>query len=153
MGAATKECAPSRTSASRSNKRLDIVGIDGERAIEEAACLRHIFRDHTLIEPSQTLKIKVHRVGVRGFLRPPHLRCDKLCVQRPRKARYNLVLHVKEVGNGLFEALCPEMITRLGVDKLDVDAHAICAPLHAALERVAHVEVAADLRTSAALPL
>ena len=42
--------AVDRVRAPRSNKRLDIVGIGGKRAIEKAARLRHIVRGITLIE-------------------------------------------------------------------------------------------------------
>src|ERR1700722_9717419 len=69
-------------SGRRSNERVDIVGIGGERAIEKAARLRHIVRGHTPIEPSQTLKIAVHRVGGRSLFRASRLGGDKLGVQR-----------------------------------------------------------------------
>src|SRR5208337_3571842 len=41
----------------RSDERVDIVGIGGQRAIEEAARLREIVGGQTLVVPSQTLKI------------------------------------------------------------------------------------------------
>ena len=43
IGSVTNEvCAVDHVRARRSNKRVDIVGIGGERAIEKAARLRHI---------------------------------------------------------------------------------------------------------------
>ena len=57
-----QKCALDRLRARRSDERVDIVGIDGQRAIEKAVRLRDIVRGPTLIEPSQTLKIEVHRV-------------------------------------------------------------------------------------------
>ena len=146
MGSVTKEIAPSTTSARRrSDERVDIVGIGGERAIEKAARLRNIVRGRTLIEPGQTLKIEVHRVGVRGLFRAPRLGGDELGVQRVRQARDDFVLHVEEIGQRLVEPLGPEMIARFGVDELDVDAHAVSAALNAALEDIADVQLAADL--------
>jgi hypothetical protein len=66
-GSGTKEFTPSMACARRSNERVDIVGIGGERAIEKAARARHsVGGRHTLVEPSQSLKIEVHRVGGRA---------------------------------------------------------------------------------------
>jgi hypothetical protein len=56
----------------------------GQRAVEKAPRLPQIFRGPTLIEPSHTLKIEVHRVGVRGLFRPSRLGADKLGVERAR---------------------------------------------------------------------
>ena len=137
-------CALAHVRACRSNKRLDIVGIGGERAIEKAARLRHILRGYTLIEPSQTLKIKVHRVGGRGLFRASRLGGDELSIQRVRQARDDFVLHVEEIGQGLVEPLGPQMIAGLGVDKLHVDAHAVTAALNAALKDIADVQLAPD---------
>ena len=143
-GSVTKKSAPVRVRDRRSNERLDIAGIGGERAIEEAARLRDIGRGSPLIEPSQALKIEVHRVGVRGLFRASRLGGDELCVQRARQARDDFVLHVKEIGQGLIEPLGPEMIARLGVDELHVDAHAVSAALNAAFEDIADVQLAPD---------
>ena len=146
-------CALARVRARRSNERVDIVGIGGERAIEKAARLRNIVRGQTLIEPSQTLKIEVHRVGVRRLFRASRLGGDELGVQRVRQARDDFVLHVEEIGERLIEPLGPEMIAGFGVDELDVDAHAVSAALNAALEDVADVQLAADLLQIDGLPL
>src|SRR5271163_3588999 len=43
-------------SARRSNERVDIIGIGGERAIEKAARLREIVRAHTPVEPRPNLE-------------------------------------------------------------------------------------------------
>ena len=51
---------------------------------------------------------------------------------------------VEEVGDGLVETLGPKMGTALGVDKLDVDAHAVSAALDAAIEDIADVQLAPD---------
>ena len=79
-----------------------------------------------------------------GF-RVSRLGDGQLSVQRVRQARDDFVLHVEEIGERLVEALGPEMIARLGVDELDIDAHAISAALDAALENIADVQLAADL--------
>ena len=146
MGSATNRIAPSHhVRARRSNERVDIVGIGGERAIEKAARLRNIVRGQTLIEPSQALKIEVHRVGVRGLFRASRLGGDEFGVERARQARDDFVLHVEEIGERLVEPLGPEMIAGFGVDELHVDAHAVSAALNAALEDIADVQLAADL--------
>ena len=146
MGSVTKKFAPStHVRARRSNERVDIVGIGGERAIEKAARLRDIVRGQTLIEPSHTLKIEVHRVGVRGLFRASRLGGDELGVQRARQTRDDFVLHVEEIGERLVEPLGPEMIAGFGVDELHVDAHAVSAALNAALEDIADVQLAPDL--------
>jgi hypothetical protein len=41
-----------RVNRRRSNEHVDIVAVGGERAIEKALRLRHIFRARTLIDPS-----------------------------------------------------------------------------------------------------
>ena len=146
MGSVTKEFTPfDRVRARRSNERVDIVGIGGERAIEKAARLRDVVRGPTLVEPSQTLKIEVHRVGVRGLFRASRLGGDELGVQRARQPRDDFVLHVEEIGERLVEPLGPEMIAGFGVDELHVDAHAVAAALDAAFEHIADVQLAPDL--------
>ena len=57
-----------------------------------------------------TLKIEVHRVGVRGLFRASRLGGDEFGVQRARQARDDFVLHVEEIGQRLVEPLGPEMI-------------------------------------------
>ena len=146
VGSVTKEMyARDHVRARRSDERVDIVGIGGERAIEKAARLRDIVRGPTLVEPSQALKIEVHRVGVRGLFRASRLGGDELGVERARQARDDFVLHVEEIGERLVEPLGPEMIAGFGVDELDVDAHAVSAALDAALEHIADVQLAPDL--------
>ena len=53
-------------------------------------------------------------------------------VQRVGDARGDFILHVEEIGERLVEPLGPEVIACLGVDELDVDAHAIPAALDTA---------------------
>ena len=92
------------------------------------------------IEPSRTLKIKVHRVGVWSLFRASRLGGGELGVQRVREAGDDFVLHVEEIGERLIEPLGPEMIAGFGVDQLDVDAHAGAAALDATFEDVADVQ-------------
>src|SRR5262249_41355293 len=51
----------------------------------------------------------------------------------------------EEIGELLVEPLGPKMIAALGVDELNVHAHAGFAALYAALEDLANVQLAADL--------
>ena len=97
------------------------------------------------MEPSHTLKIEVHRVGVRGLFRASRLGGDEFDVQRARKARDDFVLHVEEISQGLVEPLGPEMIARFGIDQLDIDAYSVSAALNAAFEDIANVQLAPDL--------
>ena len=76
-----KKCAFDYVRARRSNERVDIVGIGGERAIEKAARPRQIVRGPSSIPASQTLKIEVRRVGVRGLFRTSRLGGDEFSVQ------------------------------------------------------------------------
>ena len=137
-------CTFDRVRERRTNERVDIVGISGQRPIEEAARLREMVRDHTFIEPSHPLKIEVHRVGIRGLFGAPRLGSEELAVQGARQARDDFVLHIEEIGQGLVEPFRPEMIPRSGVDELDVDAHATSHSLDAALEHIADVQFPAN---------
>ena len=139
------KCALVQIRARRSDERVDIVGIGGERAIEKAARLRHIVRGPTFVKTSLTLKIEVHRVRVRRSLGASRLCGDELRVQRACQPRHDFVLHVEEIGERLVEPLGPEMIAGFAVDELDIDAHPVPAALDAAFEDVADVQLAADL--------
>jgi hypothetical protein len=98
-------CSLEHVRACRSNERVNIVGIGGERAIEKASRLRDIVGGRTLIEPSQTLKIEVHRVGDWALFRASRLGGDKLGVQRIRQTGDDFVLRVEEIGERLIEPL------------------------------------------------
>ncbi len=65
--------------------------------------------------------------------------------ERIRQSRDDLVLHVEQIGDRLVETLRPEVAAALGVNQLDIDAHALAAALDAALEDIANVELAPDL--------
>ena len=128
----------------RSNERVDIVGIGGERAIEKLARLRNMVRGPAPMEPGQALKKEIHRVGVGRLFGASRLGGGELGVQRVRQTPNDFVLHVEEIGERLVEPLRPKMTAGLGVDELHVDAHAISAALNAALEDIANIQVAAD---------
>jgi hypothetical protein len=89
----------------RSNERVDILGVGRKRALEKAARLRDIVRGHTLIEPSLTLKIEVHRVGGRGLFGATRLGGGELGVERACQPRDDFVLHIEEIGERLVEPL------------------------------------------------
>ena len=145
-GLVTKRSAPSTTSVrADSVSASTLPGSANERAIEIATRSREVVRGLTLVEPSQTLKIEVHRVGVRSLFRAASLGGGELRVERIRQTRDDFVLHVEEIGERLVEPLSPEMIAGFGVDELHVDAHAIAAALNAALDHIADVQFAADL--------
>ena len=85
-----------RLRARRLDERVDIVGIGQQRAVEKAARLGDIVRGQTLIEPSQTLKLEVHRVRGWSLLRPSRLGGYEFGVQLARQPRDDFVLHVEK---------------------------------------------------------
>ena len=93
--------------ARRSNERVDIAGIGGERAIEKAARSRNMVRGQTPLEPSHALKIEVHKVGGRGPFSASSLGGDEFGVQCACPARDDFVLHTEEVAQRLVETLGP----------------------------------------------
>src|SRR4030095_12753804 len=66
-------------------------------------------------------------------------------MQSITQPRYNFVLHVKEVGNGLVETLSPEMVAGFGVYQLYVHPEAGATTLHRAFEYIADVQLASQL--------
>src|ERR1700733_10199642 len=126
-------------------QRVNVAGIEGQGAFEEAVRSGHAFKSDPFVDPSLALKIKVEGVGRRRTLGPSRLDRDQLRVERVGDARNDLVLHLEEIGHRPFEALSPKMVAALRVNELRVDAHAIATPLDAAFERVADVQLAPDL--------
>ena len=117
MGSATKALAPATASAAADP--ISASTLSGSAVSARSKKLRAcatLSRDQTAVEPSQTLKIEVHRVGVRGLFRPSRLGGDELGVQRACQARDDFVLHVEEIGERLVEPLGPEMTAGFGVD-------------------------------------
>ena len=105
-----RHCAVAHVRRSRSNERLDIVGIGGERAIVKAARSPDIDRGEALIEPSQSLRIEVHRVGVRSVCSARRASTAALlnCASSVLASRRDdFVLHVEEIGQRLVKPLGP----------------------------------------------
>ncbi len=153
-GSTTNELTPSIASGVRQrNRRINIVRIDGERTRKKAARLRHVVWGQTLVEPSHALEIKLRGIRGRGPFRAARFSGDELRIQCARKARDDFVLHVEEVSQRLVKSLGPKMIARFRIDKLDIDAHAVCATLDATLEDVADVQFVPIAFTSIDLPL
>ena len=75
----------------------------------------------------------------------PRLRLDQLRAQLAGEPSNNVVLHLEQIGQFLVETLGPEMRAGVAIDQLYVNAHAVAPALHPPLQRVAHVQVAADL--------
>ena len=67
---------------------------------------------------------------------------EKKC---PAPLHRGSVLHVEKVGNGLVEALGPQMRAGFRVDELDVDAQPVARALNAALQYIPHVQLTSDL--------
>ncbi len=66
-------------------------------------------------------------------------------IQRIGEPRYDFVLHIEEVGDGLVEALGPQVIAGFGVDQLHVHPKPVAAALHRTFKHVADVQLAPDL--------
>jgi hypothetical protein len=90
------------------------------------------------------LKIEVHRVGVWGLFRASRFGGCELAFSALARRVTTSYCMSKRSANGLSNRSGPEMITRFGVDELDVDAHAVSAALDAALEDTADVQLAPD---------
>src|SRR6266446_5729140 len=78
-------------------------------------------------------------------LRPPRLSLNELRLERVGEPRYDFVLHVKEVGNGLVKTLRPEVVAGFGVDQLHVHPKAVSRTLHRALEYIPDVQLTSQL--------
>ena len=96
------------------------------------------------MHPRQALKKQVHRIGIGRLFGAARLDGGDLIAQRIRETPDDFVLHIEEIGKRLVETLRPKMAAGFGVNELHIDAHAIAAALNAALEDVAHIQVAAD---------
>src|SRR5205814_6921177 len=59
--------------------------------------------------------------------------------------RYDFVLHIEQIGDGLLKTFGPKMMTGFGVDQLRVYPETLATALHGAFEHVADVQLAADL--------
>ena len=64
------------------------------------------------------LEIQIHRIGMRGALRPLRLSLNELGIQCIGEPRYDFVLHVEQIGDGFVEALGPKVSAAFDVDKL-----------------------------------
>ena len=78
-------------------------------------------------------KSEFHGVRVFRMLRPPGFGHDELGVERLRQPRDDLILHVKQIGDRLFEALGPKVLAGFRIDQLHIDAKPLAAALHRAL--------------------
>ena len=88
------------------NRRVDIVGIGNERAIEKAARLRKIGKGSDVVGAGEACEVVVHQVGGQGLFA-----CfggNELGVQRAPARRDDFVLHVEEIGERLVEPLGPD---------------------------------------------
>jgi hypothetical protein len=115
-GSGTKEFTPSMACTRADPMSASTLSGSAVSARSKKLRARHsVGGRHTLVEPSQSLKIEVHRVGARDLLCASRLGGHKLGVERGRQARDDFVLHVEEIGRGFVEPLSPEMIAALGV--------------------------------------
>ena len=74
-------------------------------------------------------------------LRPPCLSFYQLRLQCVREPRYDFVLHLKQIGDGLIEAFSPKVISGSGINKLHVHPKPVVAALHGAFEHVTDVQL------------
>ena len=130
----------------QADQRFDVSRIKCQGALKETARFAKFSGDVTFVrrKPSPENKDPSNRAFSARSARRASA-ASKLRPKRVREARDDLVLHIEEIGDRLIEALGPEVVAGLGVDKLHVDAHPIAAALHATLQNIAHIQVAADL--------
>ena len=64
---------------------------------------------------------------MRRTLRPPRLSLNELGIQRVGEPRYDFVLHIEQIGDGLIEPLGPKVIAGLGINQLHVHAKPVAA--------------------------
>ena len=69
------------------------------------------------------------------------------------KSRYDFVLHIEQVSDGLIEALSPQVIGSFSVYKLHVHAKPIATTLYGPFEHVADVQFQPTCLKSIDLPL
>src|ERR1700684_3414165 len=100
---------------------MDIVWIRGERTIKKASRLRDMARSSASMDPRQTLKKQVHRIGIGRLFGPAGLDSRELIAQRIRQTPNDVVLHIEEIGKRLVEALPPEQTSTLRVRDCHVD--------------------------------
>ena len=93
---------------------------------------------------AQIIVVGVQALG-RLSLGPFDLGALELRRYRAHHALGHLVLQFENVVERAFEAICPEMCSRGGIDQLPGDPHAGGGLAHAALEHVADAQFAADL--------
>src|SRR6516225_6529129 len=79
------------------------------------------------------------------MLRSPRFDRNQLRVQRIGEPRYNFVLHIEEVGDGLVEALGPQVISSLGGDQLHIHPKSVTTTLDRTFKNVPGVQLAPDL--------
>jgi hypothetical protein len=105
--AATKSARADPTSAST------LSGVGGERAVEKAFRLRHAVGIYTLVEPSQALKIEVHRIGGRRLFRAPRLGGEFECMgDKPPQDHPHIYLNMGDAS----EIVCPYCSTLFRFD-------------------------------------
>jgi hypothetical protein len=73
------------------------------------------------------------------------LEVDHLQADRPRHPADDLVLHLQNASPVGIEAFGPQLIAVHSIHQLRIDAHTLALEQDAAAERIAHVQLAADL--------
>ena len=96
----------------------------------------------SLATQCQILGVRIVRTAAR---RAGEIGRYQLYLQGPRDAPDNLVFRLKEIGARRVELLCPKMRTSCDGDELCVYPYLVATVLLAALQRVTHAEVLADL--------
>jgi len=69
----------------------------------------------------------------------------ELGAQRVGEPRYDFVLHIEQVCDGLVEALGPQVVAGLRVNQLHVNPKPVAAALYRTFKHVADVQFTADL--------
>src|ERR1700722_20756096 len=130
------------------DQRLDIATVQPERRVEQVTSRAVAAHGQGLVEDCPAAHGQVYGIHV---VRPLALRSAAVCghefdAHGPGEPRGDLVLHLEDVAARLVKTLGPEVRAGFCVDELRVDADAVAAAagLHAAFHRVTHAKFAAD---------
>src|SRR6516164_10376959 len=126
--------------------RESVIWLKGERAPQKRQRLRRAVRHCSLDERRRTKHEIISVQTLRSFaLDALDLGLPQVRLDRADDAEGDLVLQCEDVVNRAIVAFSPDVPAALGLDQLAGDADAVRRPTHAALEHVAHPELAADL--------
>jgi hypothetical protein len=127
--------------------RIDAIGVELQRPSKEINRLCRGFPPLDVTDQRARTHDQVDSIPSFGLRVPAFgLGANQLDPDAARQARDDLVLDLQNFSALLVKALSPQVLVRLGVNQLDIDAKALVVDENAALQHVADAEFAAHLR-------